>query len=176
MCLYHSAEKDAVFQAKIRALNGGETLGAELVRLREQNASLREKNAQLREANKDLVGLLADIKSVAESWGVHAARRIINLCESAADVEERYDAELHNRRATSIEVLRTMSPVGDWYRPYARATYMRMPKADVVDHLGVAFYNWYQTEITLRRAAENSLRLLSAERASAARMEILGGR
>lgn len=156
MCLYHSKEKDAIFQAQIREFNGCEIIGAERDRLREQNASLREKNAQLREANKDLVGLLADIKSVAESWGVHAARRIINLCESAADVEERYDAELHNRRATSIEVLRTMSPVGDWYRPYARATYMRMTKAEVVNHLGVAFYNWYQTENALRRAAERA--------------------
>lgn len=131
---------------------------------------LREQNANLREENRDLVGLLADIKSVAESWGVHAAKRIINLCDAVVYVEERYEIDFHDRRATSIEVLRTMSPVGNWYRPYARATYMRMPKAEIIDHLGVAFRNWYLTETALNRVSMREIVAMEmAAQASVAR-------
>lgn len=49
MCLYHSAEKDAVFQARIRALNCGETLGTELIRLREEKAKLKAKLSEIEE-------------------------------------------------------------------------------------------------------------------------------
>lgn len=40
--LYTSDEKDALFRAQIRALNGGETVGAELLRLRKENAEMRK--------------------------------------------------------------------------------------------------------------------------------------
>ena len=40
--LYMSDEKDALFRAQIRALNGGETVGAELIRLRKENAEMRK--------------------------------------------------------------------------------------------------------------------------------------
>ena len=40
--LYTSDEKDALFRAQIRALNGGETVGAELIRLRKENAEMRK--------------------------------------------------------------------------------------------------------------------------------------
>ena len=40
--LYTSDEKDALFSAQVRALNGGETVGAELIRLRKENAEMRK--------------------------------------------------------------------------------------------------------------------------------------
>lgn len=40
--LYTSEEKDALFRAQIRALNGGETVGTELILLRKENAEMRK--------------------------------------------------------------------------------------------------------------------------------------
>lgn len=44
--LYTSDEKDTLFRAQIRALNGGETVGAELIRLRKENADMRKRLAE----------------------------------------------------------------------------------------------------------------------------------
>lgn len=134
-----------------------------------ENTRLRERVDELEGERAELVGFLADIKRIAESKGVYGAKRIIDLCDAVVDVGERHDRDLHDRRATSIEVLRTMPPVRDWYRPYARSTYMRMPKEEIVEHLGVAFRNWHLSETALNRVTKTNL--AAAEKSAEVKME-----
>ena len=53
-----------------------------------------------------------------------------------------------------IEEVRELPFVGNWYRPPARSTLMRLPKADLIEYIALAFKNWHGTEETLQRSVE----------------------
>ena len=45
-----------------------------------------------------------------------------------------------------IEEVRELPFVGNWYRPPARSTLMRLLKADLIEYIALAFKNWHSTE------------------------------
>ena len=53
-----------------------------------------------------------------------------------------------------IEEVRELPFVGNWYRPPASSTLMRLPKADLIEYIALAFKNWHGTEEALQRSAE----------------------
>lgn len=100
MCLYHSAEKDAVFQARIRALNGGESLGAELVRLREENEKLREERRQLF-AELEIVKSQRNRARIEckRKYSEEIARLNAEFAKLKAELDRINDAVVHARHA-----------------------------------------------------------------------------
>lgn len=62
----------------------------------------------------------------------------------------------------TLEELREAECVGNWYRPYARSTYMKMTKSELVEHLKVAFQNWLVTEEFLKRSSDYAKRVNDA--------------
>lgn len=53
-----------------------------------------------------------------------------------------------------IEEVRELPFVGNWYRPPARSTLMRLPKADLIEYIALAFKNWHSTEEALNWSIE----------------------
>lgn len=53
-----------------------------------------------------------------------------------------------------IEEVRELPLVGNWYRPPARSTLMRLPKADLIDYIALSFKNWHGTEEALHWSVE----------------------
>ena len=53
-----------------------------------------------------------------------------------------------------IEEARKLPLIGNWYRPPARSTLMRLPKADLIEYIALAFKNWHGTEEALQRSVE----------------------
>ena len=53
-----------------------------------------------------------------------------------------------------IEEVRELPFVGNWYRPPARSTLMRLPKADLIEYIALVFKNWHSTEEALQRSVE----------------------
>lgn len=53
-----------------------------------------------------------------------------------------------------IEEVRELPFVGNWYRPPARSTLMRLPKADLIEYIALAFKNWHGTEEALNWSIE----------------------
>ena len=53
-----------------------------------------------------------------------------------------------------IEEVRELPFVGNWYRPLARSTLMRLTKADLIEYIALAFKNWHNTEKALQRSIE----------------------
>lgn len=55
---------------------------------------------------------------------------------------------------TKIEEVRELPFVGNWYRPPARSTLMRLTKADLIEYIALAFKNWHNTDEALQRSIE----------------------
>ena len=55
---------------------------------------------------------------------------------------------------TEIEEVRELPFVGNWYRPPARSTLMRLLKADLIEYIALAFKNWHSTEEALNWSIE----------------------
>ena len=53
-----------------------------------------------------------------------------------------------------IEEVRELPFVGNWYRPPARSTLMRLPKADLIEYIALVFKNWHGTEEALNWSIE----------------------
>ena len=53
-----------------------------------------------------------------------------------------------------IEEVRELPLVGNWYRPPARSTLMRLLKADLIEYIALAFKNWHSTEEALQMSVE----------------------
>ena len=53
-----------------------------------------------------------------------------------------------------IEEVRELPFVGNWYRPPARSTLMRLPKADLIEYIALVFKNWHSTEEALNWSIE----------------------
>ena len=53
-----------------------------------------------------------------------------------------------------IEEVRELPFVGNWYRPPARSTLMRLPKADLIEYIALVFKNWHSTEDALNWSIE----------------------
>ena len=53
-----------------------------------------------------------------------------------------------------IEEVRELPFVGNWYRPPARSTLMRLTKADLIEYIALAFKNWHGTEEALNWSIE----------------------
>ena len=53
-----------------------------------------------------------------------------------------------------IEEVRELPFVGNWYRPPARSTLMRLPKDDLIEYIALAFKNWHGTEEALNWSIE----------------------
>lgn len=54
----------------------------------------------------------------------------------------------------TIEDVRNLEYVGNWYRPYSKSTYMKMTKEELIEHLAISFHNWRCAELSLRRSSE----------------------
>ena len=57
-----------------------------------------------------------------------------------------------------IEEVRELPYVGNWHRPPARSTLMRLPKAELVEYIALAFKNWHGTEEALQRSIAHNRR------------------
>ena len=53
-----------------------------------------------------------------------------------------------------IEEVRELPFVGNWYRPPARSTLMRLLKADLIEYIALVFKNWHSTEEALNWSIE----------------------
>lgn len=53
----------------------------------------------------------------------------------------------------NIDEMRKLEFVGNWYRPHSKGTYMNMTKNELVEHLAVAFHNWREAELALKRSS-----------------------
>ena len=53
-----------------------------------------------------------------------------------------------------IEEVRELPFVGNWYRPPASSTLMRLTKADLIEYIALAFKNWHSTEEALHWSIE----------------------
>ena len=53
-----------------------------------------------------------------------------------------------------IEEVRELPFVGNWYRPPARSTLMRLPKDDLIEYIALVFKNWHSTEEALNWSIE----------------------
>ena len=59
----------------------------------------------------------------------------------------------------NIDDVRKFPCIGDWYKPYSKATYMKMKKEEIIEHLAVAFANWQYAEEALNRYYEYAKKL-----------------
>lgn len=58
-----------------------------------------------------------------------------------------------------VDDVRKFPCIGDWYKPYSKATYMKMKKEEIIEHLAVAFANWQYAEEALNRSSEYAKKL-----------------
>ena len=58
-----------------------------------------------------------------------------------------------------IEEVRKLPYVGNWDKPPARSTLMRLPKADLIEYIALAFKNWHSAEEAIQRVIEYHKRL-----------------
>lgn len=56
----------------------------------------------------------------------------------------------------NIDEMRKLEFVGNWYRPHSKGTYMKMTKSELVEHIAVAFRNWLEAELALKRSSTYS--------------------
>ena len=54
-----------------------------------------------------------------------------------------------------IEEVRELPFVGNWYRPPARSTLMRLLKDDLIEYIALAFKNWHSTEEAVNVSSED---------------------
>lgn len=126
---------------------------AEFERMEAERNAFRAKAERLERSISESVFVLCDILDAAqrEPNPRKALKRVIAICKAAHGVDEAHDR--YHYGLTTVQGLRELTPVGDWFRPYALATYMRFPKEELVAHIGVAFRNWYLAEEALQRVS-----------------------